>query len=201
MTEDQESIDRLIDQFRAGIDRDREEAFRNLFLRFHPHVCRFFERKGFSKDESRDLTQRTFLQVSRTLDAFHRESKFETWLFAVVTNVYRNELRRLSTLKREALEVSLDGEVSPAKLNALAQEAGSLDQVIEKERIKALWVAVQELSPKRRDCIKLRAQGLNVQEISEVLMISPGTVRVHLHQARQWLKVRLAESGNLFDEF
>lgn len=197
MTEDSESIDRLIDQFRAGIDRDK--AFQHLFQRFHSPVRRFFERKGFSSDESRDLTQETFIGVFRTLDTFRQESRFESWLFAVMANVYHNELRRRLTYKRNALEISLDVFDSSLEIvepRANFPERGPLESLIVKERREALRLALQALPDQMRMCCLLRYEkGLKYHEIATVMKISIETVKAHLHQARKRLTATLGEES------
>ncbi|MBC7364615.1 MAG: helix-turn-helix transcriptional regulator [Candidatus Aminicenantes bacterium] len=54
----------------------------------------------------------------------------------------------------------------------------------------------RELSARERACLVLWAnEGFTAREIAGVLGLSPGTVRVHLFQARRKLK-KLMERGN-----
>jgi RNA polymerase sigma-70 factor, ECF subfamily len=75
----------LIQQIQAGIRR--EENFEKLFRRSRPFVQSFFLRKGFSSEESRDLTQDVFLRVVKGIDTFRRESRFERWLWEIAAHI------------------------------------------------------------------------------------------------------------------
>ena len=96
---------RLVAAWQAG--GDREEIFQRIFNAYYRPVHSFFVKRGFPADQCQDLAQETILKVYRGLPAFRREARFETWLFQIAANIYRNTLRSQSTLKREAQEVPL----------------------------------------------------------------------------------------------
>ena len=53
--------DRLVELWRnAETPEEREECFRQIYLLFYRMVLRYFGRRGFPDDESKDLTQDTF---------------------------------------------------------------------------------------------------------------------------------------------
>src|SRR5262245_64604012 len=51
----------------------------------------------FCRDRARaeDMAQDAFLRAYRNLGSWRGEAAFSTWLFALATNVYRSEIRRL----------------------------------------------------------------------------------------------------------
>jgi RNA polymerase sigma-70 factor (ECF subfamily) len=164
-----------------------EERFYRIFQQYYRRVEGFFLRNGFSKEESGELVQETFLRVFRNLEGFRGESSFDTWLFEVAAGVYRNELRRGSTLKRDAVQVSLD-EDSPDEQN------DPLNDLLSGERQKVLQEALADLPPQMRRCVELRVyQDLKYREIAEVMMVSIDTVKAHLFQARRLLKTKLSD--------
>ena len=89
-------------------DRGLGEASEDLFNRYYRPVVAFFQHKGFSTEESRDLAQETFLRVYRYRERFRGESSAVTWLFQIAANLYKNQLRSLAAQKRDAEEVPLD---------------------------------------------------------------------------------------------
>ncbi|HEX9942947.1 MAG TPA: sigma-70 family RNA polymerase sigma factor [Thermoanaerobaculia bacterium] len=187
----------LIKQIQAGIRR--EENWEKLFSRFRPLVHSSFLRKGFSAQESRDLTQDVFLRVFKGIDTFRGDSRFERWLWEIADNIYLNELRRRRTEKRHGIEHSLDAPTvsddgsSPAK-ELSDSEASPEDALIRQQSLKALRAAFQELPDQMRRCCILRYEkGLKYQEIADVMRISIETVKAHLHQARKRLTARLGE--------
>jgi RNA polymerase sigma-70 factor (ECF subfamily) len=185
----------LIRQIQAGIRR--EENFERLFRRFRPLVSSFFIRRGFSSEESRDLTQDAFLRVFKGIDTFRGDSRFERWLWEIADNIYLNELRRRKTEKRHAIEQSLDAPVenadgSSSTMELPDPEAGPEDAVIRRQSLKALRAAFKDLPDQMRRCCILRYEkGLKYQEIAVVMKISIETVKAHLHQARKRLTSRL----------
>src|SRR6476646_6341739 len=177
----------LIAQIQEGIRV--EENFEKLFRRFRPSVQSFFVRKGFSAEDSRDLTQDVFLRVFKGIDTFRRESRFERWLWEIAAHVYFNEVRRRRTEKRDGLETSLDTPVETDDGSSPAPGIPSSDpspeeQVIQGEQLAAFRAALQGLPDQMRRCCLLRYEkGLKYQEIATVMKISIETVKAHLHQA------------------
>jgi RNA polymerase sigma-70 factor (ECF subfamily) len=180
-----------------------ESSFQQIFARYNRPVYSFFANRGFSKEESRDLTQETFLEAFRSLPSFRGESSFETWLFAIAKNVWRLDLRRRSRTKRSGEEVSLEAIMEHGQLSAADGKGASdleepLDRFLGKERALLLRAAIVDLPEQMRNCLLLRlVQDLKYHEIAATLQVSLGTVKSQLFEARCRLRERLAE---LFDE-
>lgn len=175
-----------------------EGNFRLLFERYYGRVYRFFRRKGISPEDSRDLTQETFLAVYEGLKDLNQESYFEVWLYRIALNGYRNEIERRRAKKRAGGHASFEEEESsmdrlPASRGVADSAAGPLDVVLEKERKEKLREALQSLPQQMRRCVHLRvAKELSTREIAAIMCISVNTVKAHLYQAQQALKVRLS---------
>jgi RNA polymerase sigma factor (sigma-70 family) len=185
----------LVEAWQSG--GDREEIFRLIFGTYYRKVQSFFAKRGFTEDECQDFIQETFLKVHRGLPAFRREARFETWLFQIAANLWRNKLRSEATQKRESQDVSLD-EVEAAPEALISADESSLNQALVEERVRVLTSALQELPAQMRRCVELRVdQDLRYREIAELMDVSIDTVKAHLYQARQELKSKLAA---YFDE-
>jgi RNA polymerase sigma factor (sigma-70 family) len=196
---DQDPSLRLIDKILAGIDT--EENCRQLSELHYQKIIRFFRRKGFSPEESGDLTQDVFSRVFKAIDTFRRESPFEGWLFEIATNTFRNELRRRGAEKRDAVELPINvaykDEGAWAQIvEPVSEELSALDSMIERERRATLRSALRELPIQMRTCCVLRYErGMKYQEIATVMKISIETVKAHLHQARKKLTKKLGDGG------
>jgi RNA polymerase sigma-70 factor (ECF subfamily) len=190
----------LIRQIQTGVRR--EENSGELFRRFRPLVHSSFLRKGFTSEESRDLTQDVFLRVFKGIDTFRGESRFERWLWEIADNIYLNELRRRKTEKRHAIEQSLDARLESEDGSSQTPEIAAPDlspeeRVLRKLGLADLRTAFQDLPDQMRRCCLLRYEsGLKYQEIAVVMKISIETVKAHLHQARRRLTARLGEGGS-----
>lgn len=199
--DDRPSGSRLVEKWQAGKDpKEQEESFGQIFVAFYRPVYSFFLRRGFPSEECYDLAQETFLRVSKSLQTFRHESSFESWLFKIAANIYRNTLRGQSALKREAQEVSLDeitehtGGEGEGVLAWSTAENGPLDGVLEQERQRILRQALDSLPAQMRRCVLLRVdRDLRYREIADLMRVSIDTVKAHLYQARQQLKGKLGD--------
>ncbi len=199
--DDRPSGSRLVEQWQAGKDpKEQEESFGRIFAAFYRPVYSFFLRRGFPAEECYDLAQETFLRVSKSLHTFRHESSFESWLFKIAANIYRNTLRGQAALKREAQEVSLDEITENATgdgegvLAWSTAENGPLDGVLAQERQRLLRQALDSLPAQMRRCVLLRVdRDLRYREIADLMRVSIDTVKAHLYQARQQLKVKLGD--------
>jgi RNA polymerase sigma-70 factor, ECF subfamily len=194
-----EASEYWVEQWQRGIDP--EESFRRVFHQYYRFVFSYFCKRGFSEEESNDLAQETFLRVHKSLGTYRGDSSFQTWLFQISSNIYRNTLRAQSTRKRDAPEVSLtdliDNSVG-AGANIQESVSGPLDNLLEDERSRLLHEALQDLPSQMRKCVLLRVEkDMKYREIAEAMMISIDMVKAHLFQARQLLKVRLADYFDL----
>lgn len=189
----------LIERIQAGIRV--EESFEKLYKRFRPGVRSFFLRKGFTPQESDDLTQDVFLRVLKGIDTFRRESRFERWIWEIAANIYFNEVRRRRTEKRDGLERSLDSGVETEEgvgpgITLPSKDPNPEEEIVRQDQSQALQAALQGLPDQMRRCCILRyGQGLKYKEIAVLMKISIETVKAHLHQARKRLTADLGEQA------
>jgi len=187
----------IIRQLQHG--QEWEENFRLLFERYYDQVYRFFRRKGLSSEDCRDLTQETFFSVYKGVGELRDAARFENWLYRIAKHVYINEMERRGAKKRAALQVSLEEQLAQSserdRETVRAAEGGGdpMEMVLEREKLKKLREAMQQLPPQMQRAVYLRVvKELSVQEIAAVLNVSVNTVKSHLHQARRVLKEKLS---------
>jgi RNA polymerase sigma-70 factor, ECF subfamily len=177
-----------------------EDRLDKLFRDYYRPVFYFFRKRGFPAEESHDLAQETFLRAYRGLDGLRADACRAAWLFQIAANLYRNEIRSRSARKREGREVPLDaaGEhraeaVEPEDPALSSAGGGPLGGVLAGERQQQLREALEELPPQMKRCVLLRVdQDMRYREIAEVMRVSIDTVKAHLFQARQQLRVKLS---------
>ena len=185
----------LVRKIQQGEDKERNSE--ELHRIFYQHVVAFFRKRGFPPEEVRDLTQEAFLRVFNGINSFQGKSRFESWLFKIAANVWKNELRRLDAEKRDGFEQSLDEspdgddpggrKIEPADSKPLAPD---LMQI--RERQELLREALQALPTQMRRVCELRfIQDRKYQEIADLLEVSIETIKAHLHQARKRLTGKL----------
>lgn len=186
---------------------ERQDELGEVFERYAPSIHHFFRRRGYGQEESRDLTQDTFLKAHKGLGGFREAANLRTWLLSIATNVWKNDLRSRQADKRSAMRtVALDAlpvEEEPAieTEGVASRPPNPLEGVLDRERRARLRAAIADLPPRMRQVVKLRIdQERKYQEIAAVLQVSVDTVKTQLHQARRRLREALGEYGDLGED-
>src|SRR5512134_1661549 len=136
-----------------------------------------------------DLAQETFVLAWRNLGSFRQEARFSTWLYRIATNCWLADARK----RKEALLGDSDDAVPDEDEDGASPVAGSPDHA----RGTALKVdmerALAVLSDAERAAIvQCYHNDLSHEEAAFVLGCPVGTVKTHVHRAKQKLKVALA---------
>jgi RNA polymerase sigma-70 factor (ECF subfamily) len=149
-----------------------------LFRTYNQPLVRYLTRRLGDRDWAEEVAQETFVRALRQKSIDNERA----WLFAVATNLVRDEARKdLTRRKHLALlaEEEKDSAVEPRETTIeRAQEAALARK------------AVDGLAEKDRLALLMREEGLNYNEIAEALELSPGSIGTTLSRARR----RLVES-------
>jgi RNA polymerase sigma-70 factor (ECF subfamily) len=191
--EQEQVLDRAVENLRRGIDRER--SFRVIFDHFFPIVQAFLSRRVNSPEDRLDLNQEIFLRVYRGIAGYRGDAQIGTWVFRIAYNTWAKWLRRKGLpeipLDLDPGEESTGGAMSDPPMHA----PSALDRVLAGERRDGLMAAVAELPDQMRRCVELRLRhDLSYREIAAVLNLSIETVKVHFFQARKKLRRSLEES-------
>jgi RNA polymerase sigma factor (sigma-70 family) len=166
-------------------------AFGQLVLRYQPMAQRLATRAIGNGDLAQELVQDAMLQAYLSLEKLNNPTRFKSWLYGIVINICRNDLRRRKVIcfSLEAMVENLEDE--PPSI------AGSLPDpqiVAEQEELyTALLEAVDTLSPKNRSVILLfYHEQFSLQEVANRLNISVSAVKGRLHKSRHQLREQLS---------
>lgn len=154
-------------------------AFEELVKKYQREIYGLACRLVTDQEEAKDLSQQAFLQAFIHIRDFRQQSQFRTWLFRIAINQCYNFLKTRKKFGEpvDTQELQIMGEDSPEE-----------DLVAEQDR-QRLYQALEKLPPKQRAVITLKLeQGLNYQEISQVLGGTAGAARVNYCQALKTLK-------------
>lgn len=171
----------------TGTGLTEDETFEEVFERYYRPISYYFSRRGFSVDESKDLTQETFLRAYNGWEQYRREQE-RGWLYTIAANIYRNVLRSRYTDKRRAIEEPLS--VLQASGFEPATHGDEPDrQLLLKEQSDQVLTALLELPPRMRQCFYLRfSHHLKYEEIAHAMQISIQSVKSQLHQAKHRIR-------------
>ena len=70
-------------------------AFEGIVRRWQGPLVNLAYRFYGDRGRAEDMAQEAFLRAYRALGQWRKDAAFSTWLFAVATNLYRSELRRI----------------------------------------------------------------------------------------------------------
>ena len=133
-----------------------------------------------------DLVNRTLLRAVERIDLFSGHSSMYTWLYSILTNFWRMELRKRKSdrlIFAEEVPDCPDGEPDPCEI------------LVKKDDSERIRVAVGQLPEHYRAVVVFRYfEDMSVPEIARVLGIPEGTVKFRLHKAKAIMRRKLMQT-------
>src|SRR5206468_1615292 len=169
----------LVERCRRG----DEGAFQELVDRYKDLVFALIARTVQDRSRAEDLAQEVFLRVHRGLPYFRGEARLSTWIYRIVANV-------CAQAQAQAATVSLDD----AQTAAWAAPSATDRQFSDLELRDRLEKAIARLPANYRLLLAAHyLDGIRYEDLAEALKLPLGTVKTHLHRAKQQLR-RLLET-------
>jgi RNA polymerase sigma-70 factor (ECF subfamily) len=173
--EDQADVDRVL-----GGDLS---AFEGIVRRWQGPLVnlayRFFRDRG----RAEEMAQEAFLRAYRKLCQWRKDAAFSTWLFALATNLYCTELRRIP-----AGVVPLDDIAEPRDSRPPDGGFQSAD------RDRAVRRAVFALPARYRETLLLfYFHEMDIAAAAQSLGLPQGTVKARLSRGREMLRKKLVQ--------
>jgi len=136
--------------------------------------------------DARDLTQDAFVRVFKAWRSFQPGTSFLSWIYRIVTNLHRDELRRRKGRYQEELpDDNMPQEYGGERPLAVTP----IEDYVEGQLGERLQRALEALSSDQRQVVVLAdIEELSYQEIADIAGCSIGTVRSRLHRARAQLR-------------
>jgi RNA polymerase sigma-70 factor (ECF subfamily) len=146
----------------------------------------FALRLTHNEADARDLTQEAYIRVYRAWRSFVPGTSFLSWIYRIVTNLHRDELRRRKGRYQEEIP---DDNVPQAFGGERPLAVEPIEEMVESQYSESMSKALAALSPDQRQVIVLAdVEEYSYQEIAEIVGCSIGTVRSRLHRARLQLR-------------
>jgi RNA polymerase sigma-70 factor (ECF subfamily) len=160
------------------------DELERLYRTTYTAVVRFLYRKVWDADRAEDLAQEVFIRAMA-----HRPEKPRAWVFAVASNLARDEAR--AAIRRKKHLTLLSNDPVP-----MATPAPRADQAIEaQEQRNQVQGALDQLSPRDREVLLLWDAGLSYPEIAAQTGLAVGAIGTTLARARK----RLLEAYDRMD--
>lgn len=146
-----------------------------LFHTYHAPLVRYLTRRLGDADWAEEVAQETFVRALRQEVIVNERA----WLFAVATNLVRDEARK-DARRRRHLALLAEQE----RDSATEPELTTLERAQEAALARR---AVDALAERDRLALLMREEGLDYGEIAEALGLSVGSVGTTLARARRRL--------------
>ena len=177
----------LISRFQSG----DENAYVELVNRYKDKLTNFVF--YFLKDEehSEDIVQETFIRLYEKKHYYKEIAKFSTWIYTIARNLANTELRKKSRTKI----MYLSQMSNYRKDYDLKSSDPELNKDLENEFLmKEIHAAIDKLPENYKSVIILRdIQGLDYEQISNIIGVPLGTVKSRINRARLQLQVDLMD--------
>jgi len=178
-----------------------EAAFEILFQRYETQALSFIHRLIGDQSRTEALGQEAFLRIFKDAKSYQYPRSFTTWFYTIVRNLCKNELRWRSRHPTVSIEENIGHSEHSSSDRASrigdmlrSDSTDPLESMVLRERNGKLERALDQLPELERDILILnRFQGLKYREISEIVGVPIGTVRVRIYSALETLKKSIKE--------
>ena len=151
----------------------KETLFTSLYDAYWEKIVRLCLAYTGNYEQAKDLAQESFLKAWEHIEKFRDESAIGTWIYRIAVNTCLTHLR--SSKRMPSTELT---EVKEFQLSSSVED---------NEKIRLLYKMISQLPEVERLLITLVLEEVPYQEISEILNISQGNLRVRIHRVKQSL--------------
>ena len=137
-------------------------------------VCRIY---AYTDADRQDLFQEIVIQLWKAYPKFNGQAKFSTWLYRVGINTAISGLRK---------QKNFITSYEPASLPVNRSDDNYSET--EEERLKQLYVAVEQLNQVEKAIVMLYMEDRSYDEMEDILGISQGTLRVKMNRIKEKLR-------------
>ena len=180
-----------------------EQAFDELVAKHHGALIRMAMGHVGDREVAEEVVQDTWMAVIESLDRFQGRSSLRTWIFGIMIHKAKDrgvrEKRHTTFSDFEVFDDEQEDAVDPSRFHRSGEWAGHWafppqpwdDQTPEKllasqQAVQAMNRAIDALPATLKDVLILRdVEGVDAQEVCEILKITETNLYVRLHRARE----------------
>ena len=162
-------------------------AYSEIYDRYHTKMLNYFFRMLYRDEEkARDFTHDLFVKIIEKPRLFDSGKRFSTWIYAVASNMCKNEYR-----SRAVRENGID---SHSPLAQVIENETMQQQIDHNDFAKKLNIEVNGLNSQQKEAFILRyREDMPIKEIAETMECSEGTIKSRLFYSLKKLSEKLKE--------
>lgn len=174
---DETEIKEIIRQIQAG----KTHLFKELTDRYRSQVAGIAYKMVGDYDDAKDISQMVFVKTFYNIKRFDLSKRFSTWLYRIAVNASIDYIRKFKKHKFEDIDDS--GEPG-LRTTTTPEQTFQLKELGEFVR-----EAAGKLNEKQHKAFVLKdLEGLDIDEIAQIMGMPQATVRWYLHRARKKLR-------------
>lgn len=166
--------------------------YKYIVERYDSKLMRYIRRLLYvNTEDAEDILQEVFIKAYRNLNSFNPKYRFSNWIYRIAHNEAVSFLRKN---KKRKLEIANDPEKDI--FENLASDLDLEKEYMEKDSTNKMVEILSKLDTKYRDALVLKfLEGMDYNEISEILHIPSGTVGSLISRAKVKLKDMMNSDG------
>jgi RNA polymerase sigma-70 factor (ECF subfamily) len=174
------------------VQKGDQQAFNLLVLKYQPRILNLISRFVRNQADVEDVAQEAFIKAYRALKNFRGDSAFYTWMYRIAINTAKNYL--VANNRRTPDGATIDAQEAEQYEAgvALRENATPETEMLTQEIEQVVHKAIADLPEDLRTAITLREmEGLNYEDIAQVMDCPIGTVRSRIFRAREAIDLKL----------
>lgn len=167
--------------------KDQSVRFEEQLRNSYRQAYNFAYRLTGNAADAEDLVQETYVRAFRFFHRYDEGLPFVNWLCRIMSNAHIDSIRKKSRIKTSSID-------QQTTVGAPLQELPDYDsmpdrRILDQALNEHLQQGLVSISPEFRMAVLLAdVEGLEYEEIAQVMNTSIGTVRSRIHRGRKQLK-------------
>jgi RNA polymerase sigma-70 factor (ECF subfamily) len=164
------------------------KAFEEIVKNYHRFGYAVAFKILFNEEDAKDVVQECFIRIWKHLKNYDRKIKFTTWMYKIVVNLCFDKLKSQKKKRNVFRDYDEDPVVNTSAGIDLEKD------LTNKETASMIKHFANGLSEKQRTVFMLRdIEDLSIEEVSQIMSISYGSVKTNLYYARRIIKKKIIE--------
>jgi RNA polymerase sigma-70 factor (ECF subfamily) len=187
-----DKLNKEIAAFVRSAQSGDEQAFGRLYDIYFDRIYAFVFYRVHHKEVAEDISEEVFIKAWTRVKAVKAES-FGGWLYSITRNTLIDHYRK----QRETVDISEIENLIESDQDVIEETDLLINQ-------KLLLEMIRQLTPEQQIIMKLKfLEGMETEEVSEMISKSSGSIRVVQHRAIQRLHelMQKKENQNKSSEF
>jgi RNA polymerase sigma-70 factor (ECF subfamily) len=167
-----------------------EKAFAGLFYEYSPNLLAYARKLSNNSSDAEEIIQNVFIRVWIHRDRLPEVENLKGWLYKFVVNESLTYIRKRVVRDRAGLQLKAEAKIAD----------NNIDKTVDLNELKRIVAKAVDCLPEQRKKIYelSRNEGMTIPQISELLNISPHTVKNTLVTSLKFIRDYLKKSGYPF---